>query len=259
MINFLVRKRPKIRETGWKRPIPDRLTYAIGDLHGCADLLSDILNRIDADLNARGVETAKVVFLGDYLDRGAESDLVLSNLQTLSSEFPDDVVCLKGNHEQMMLDALSHPKKYGAPWLRNGGLRTIASFGVSGVHDRSSVDEIADALNALRGALPDGQEEWLRSLPVWHRAGDVLFVHAAADPTRAPDAQVEQALIWGHSDFRVKPRRDGIWVVHGHTVVDAPEVSNGVISVDTGACFTGVLTAVALAPGEPPRFIDVGR
>ncbi len=79
-------------------------------------------------------------------------------------------------------------------------------------------------------------------------------VHAALDPLLPVDHQPSGTLIWGHADFGKLPRQDGQWVVHGHTIVDAPRILDGVISVDTGAYATGRLTMARITPDGQVSF-----
>lgn len=106
----------------------------------------------------------------------------------------------------------------------------------------------------LQAALGPELTGWLAGLPTSVLSGTVLAVHAAADPRAAPQAQPEDTLMWGHPDFFRIPRRDGIWVVHGHSIVPAAAAARGRIAVDTGAYASGVLSAVCL-DGGAPRFV----
>ncbi|QIE45252.1 serine/threonine protein phosphatase [Pseudohalocynthiibacter aestuariivivens] len=225
---------------------PDRPLYVIGDVHGRADLIEPLLQSIDADVSAHGHTAPLLVFLGDYVDRGEHSDEVLVHLQELSTAMPDEVVCLMGNHEQMMLDFLDDPAGRGARWLVNGGLQTLASFRIGGLGLNSPVEDMADAGDALLAAMPAGMLDWLRTLPRWRQSGNVVCVHAAMNPARAPIDQDERAMLWGHRDFTTTRREDGLWVVHGHTIVKEPEMHNGRIAIDTGAYHSNRLTAAAI-------------
>jgi len=204
----------------------------------------------------QGRDNATVVFLGDYIDRGEQSCSVLDWLRWLDWHHGEDVICLRGNHEEMLIDFLSDPLGRGKRWLRNGGLQTLASYGVGGVTERSEGAGLIHAANELRMALPDGMEEWISELPLLWQSGDLVCVHAALDPLRSLEDQSATTLIWGHASFLSRARADGLHVAHGHTVVEAPEVANSRIAVDTGAYFTGILTAAAVYPGHPVRFLQ---
>lgn len=206
----------------------DKPFVAIGDVHGRADLLESLLDKL-----AKDAPDAQLLFVGDYIDRGEESAQVLRRIMQL-----DDAICLMGNHERMCLDFIEHPEEKGPRWMRNGGLQTVASFGVSG-----SPNDLVPLRDAMVAEMGEDMLAWLKALKLWHKNGNVYAVHAAAHPEEPIDGQGEKPLIWGHSLFRKQPRIDGQWVVHGHTIVDTPTVSQGVVSIDTGAYATGRLTA----------------
>lgn len=226
-------------------PAPESPFYAVGDVHGRADLLAEMLGLIDTDAAAQGMPDAPIVFLGDYVDRGPEAGATLATLRALD---PARVACLMGNHERMLLDALDRPVERGDRWLTHGGMETLASYGLAHLFD---AQEIA---TRLRAALPQGMEAWLRALPATWRSGDVICVHAALDPAVSPAAQDPRVLLWGRPPRRA--RSDGLWVVHGHTVVETPEITGRRVAVDTGAWVSGRLTAAAITPGAPIRFLS---
>ncbi len=226
---------------------PDAPFVAIGDIHGCATALADVLTRIDAVH-----PDVPVVCVGDYVDRGEKSREVLAQLMELSTARGADFVCLLGNHEKMLLDFLGDPAGKGPRWLRFGGLQTLASFGVR----YGGTSGLVDAANGLVEAMGPDMIAWLRDRPLMWQSGNVAVVHAGADP-RAPLAdQSARTLIWGHPDFEAVAREDGVWIVHGHTIVDAAKASQGRIAIDTGAYATGRLTAAHIAPGGV-SFIEV--
>ncbi len=230
---------------------PDTLFYAVGDIHGRVDLLEPLLEKIDADQAVHGAGTPPpLVFLGDYVDRGDHSAQVLEKLFALARDFPDQVVCLMGNHERMMLEFLDDPAGRGTRWLRNGGLQTLASYRIGGLGERAGGEELMEACEALEQALPKGMEAWMRALPLRWQSGNICCVHAAMDPHLAPEDQARRTLLWGHPDFFTQAREDGVWAVHGHTIVANPERAGGRIAIDTGAYYSGRLTAAAISAGE---------
>ena len=223
---------------------------AIGDIHGRADLLAALLTSLDHHL----VDVGRVdlVTVGDYVDRGGQSAAVLSllqqrHLETSGTEKP--LISLLGNHEAMMLAFLDEPETQGRRWLRNGGLQTLESFGIGGVTDTSQGESLTVAAEALRSAMPAGQEDWLRSLPTHWPSGNVHVVHAGADPTEPIADQPDATHVWGHPDFDTVRREDGQWVVHGHTITDMPGSDRqGRVAIDSGAYATHVLTAALIEP-----------
>lgn len=213
----------------------DRPFAVIGDIHGCDDHLDRLLDKLSTE-----APEAETVFVGDYIDRGEQSAQVLRRLMHLEGAH-----FLLGNHERMCLDFIDYPEEKGPRWLRNGGLQTVASFGVSG----SANDPVA-LRDQMVTAMGDEMLAWMRNLPLSYRNGNVYAVHAAAHPEKPIEDQGEKPLIWGHPKFGKQPRRDGLWVVHGHTIVDMPKVSQGVVSIDTGAYATGRLSAAIFAGND---------
>ena len=165
-----------------------------------------------------------------------------------------DTFCLRGNHEEMMMEFLEAPAEGGAHWLHKGGQQTLESFGVPMPGPTDA--EIRAAADALRRAMGDDLLEWLYARPLMYRNGNVVVVHAAMDPDRPVGDQLHRHLTWGHPDFLKTRRRDGLWVVHGHTVIKPAAARNGRISVDTGAFAGGSLTLAYIAPGAV-RFMSV--
>lgn len=208
-------------------PAPGSRLSVIGDVHGRADLLTKALDRT----------TGQVVLVGDYIDRGEDSADVLRLLM----ERPD-LICLMGNHEEMLLRTLDDPLRSGSRWLRYGGLQTMASFGVTGLAETTTGSALTDARDRLAERMGPDMIAWLRALPSVWQSGNVAVTHAGADPARPINDQDSKALRWGHPDFRRTARNDGLWVVHGHYVTEHPVMEKGRINVDTGAYASGRLT-----------------
>ncbi len=232
---------------------PEQVLLVVGDIHGCHSLLGQKLNDVDAYVKANAQHIGdfpRLVFVGDYVDRGEQSAQVLQWVFELQQVLPDQVICLMGNHERMMLDFIDDPAGRGVRWLRNGGLQTLASYNIGGLRERSDVEELTEASHALEAAMPDGLLEWLRALPLLHHSGNVCVVHAAMDPHLGPNDQTYNTLLWGHKEFMTTARSDGYWVVHGHTIVREPQITKSRISIDTGAYHSGRLTVAVVAPGS---------
>lgn len=226
---------------GFDAPLaPERPLAVIGDVHGRDALLGRLLGQV-----AERAPDAQVVLVGDLIDRGDQSAGVLRRVLGRG-----DLVCLRGNHEAMCLEFLDNPEALGPRWLFNGGLQTLASFGVGGVSERSRGDVLREARDRFETAMGEETIAWLRARPLWWRSGNVAVVHAGANPARPLEEQDEQALIWGHPRFGEVPRQDGLWIVHGHTILPEPVVEEGRIGVDTGAYATGRLTAALIGAGK---------
>lgn len=219
---------------------PAETFYAIGDIHGRRDLLQTLLTSLD--------EAVPIVLLGDYVDRGPDSAGVLQLVMRLETLSDRSVTCLLGNHEDMLLRFLDDPFAYAAVWFRNGGTQTLASYGIADIDEfEIEPDRVAHELAAAMGAT---MIRWLGTRPLIWTSGNVSAVHAAMDPSRALGNQPRRTCLWGHPKFPRKRRKDGQWVVHGHTIVDEPTVAGRVISVDTGAFDSGRLTAAEVSAGN---------
>jgi serine/threonine protein phosphatase 1 len=229
-------------------PAPERLTYVIGDIHGCRDALDTLLLLINED---RANRPADIVFVGDYSDRGPDSAGVL----TLLSQMAETSVCLLGNHDRMMLDFLDDPARNGPRWLHFGGQDTLRSYGIINAKGTSADERCEHQAAALTRAMGPGLIDWLRDRPLWWQSGTLIAVHALTETTKPMTQQTEKTLIWGRPDKKLRPRSDGNWVVHGHTIVATPTSVNGHVNVDTGAFQTGHLTA-AVFDGTAPRFLS---
>jgi serine/threonine protein phosphatase 1 len=223
---------------------PGESFFAIGDIHGRDDLLARLLTHLDDTDPA-----IRRVFVGDYVDRGEKSAAVLDRLRALQSRTPN-TICLLGNHEQMLLDFLESPARNSSRWLRYGGLQTLASYSIPPVSETAPDEKWEEVRDRLREAMGAGTEAWIKGLPTLWQTGNVAVLHAGADPALPRGYQDPSTLIWGHPDFETTPRRDDMWVVHGHTIVETPAAGLGRISTDTGAYATGVLTAAWIRPGS---------
>jgi serine/threonine protein phosphatase 1 len=242
--------KPPSEKRAGKPAVPDgRKLYAVGDIHGCADLLDALLEKIDKD--ARGIKNATLIFLGDYVDRGPDSKGVLDRLVQLG-DGKQDCIFLKGNHEAVMLDFLDDPEEM-LHWLDWGGEETLLSYGLRGVLRRSA-EELGEN---LRAAMPAAHLDFLRALPLTHIEGDYLFVHAGLRPGVPLEDQEEEDLLWIRHLFHdaAPEKRPAHIVVHGHQPLRRPLDAGWRIDVDTGACWSGALTAVALE-GDKRRFIS---
>ncbi len=238
--------------------IPEgQLVYAIGDIHGEADLLRKLLVklRIDADNHAQRAAIT-LIFLGDYLDRGPDSRQVLDILT--SDPFPEaSVHFLRGNHEQALLDFLITPIEAQA-WLRFGGIETLSSYGVRASPGLSDPARLVGLAQELAERLPKTHLAFLRNTRLMSIIGDYVFVHAGIRPGISLAAQQPDDLLWIRDGFVDRPFSSDHAVVHGHTIVDVPVVMGNRIAIDTGAYATGVLTALALS-GKDRRLLQVGQ
>lgn len=225
--------------------------YAVGDIHGCLHLLKDLWQRIRQDARANPAEEHVEIFLGDYLDRGLDSYGVV---EALSTPPPPgwQRVCLRGNHEQLMLDFLESPASLEF-WRQNGGLETLASYGVdvSRTRDMSQAEAVA---KELASKMPPHHLSFLRNLPVYLSIGQYFFVHAGVRPGVPLDRQRQEEMLWIRDAFLHSDMDFGKVVVHGHTPVETPQQRKNRINVDTGAYLTGKLSCAVLE-GDSVRFL----
>lgn len=221
--------------------------YAIGDIHGRADLLDRLLLRVGHDVadRDRGQERATLVFLGDYVDRGDRSREVIDRLLELEGSARYETVFLKGNHEDAMLRFLRAPEG-NADWLSYGGLATLMSYGVREVAQAMPPERLRAAAAQLAENLPAAHLRFLDRLRLTWQSGGYFFCHAGVCPDLAQAEQPEDSLLWGDPDFFERAWKEGLRVVYGHHVRAAPEIGPNRIGIDTGAYFTGRLTALRL-------------
>lgn len=228
---------------------PEQPFCVVGDIHGRADLVLRI-----ADLIARDYPGITTIFVGDLIDRGDQSAEVLDLMMANSTCSEQPIVCLKGNHEEMCLSFLGDPTGPGRNWLRHGGLQTLASYGVAPVHPGSDDEDLMAAGEELKERMGEATVDWLARRPLFWTSGNVLVSHAGANPSRSIKSQKEKDLVWGHPDFYWMPRRDGRWVIHGHTVHANVTLEAGRIATDTGAYATGRLGGVFVEKGRARSF-----
>jgi serine/threonine protein phosphatase 1 len=232
---------------------PDGLRiYAIGDVHGRDDLLAEAHDKMAADLAARPAADHRLIHLGDYVDRGPGSAAVIERL-VRAMEGDARVLCLKGNHEEMLLEFLDHPGDGGPTFFSNGGLATLTSYGLPDHHFFSNGHMIA-AADRLASAMPAAHRAFLKSLKLSATFGDFFFCHAGVRPGVPLDRQAPHDLTWIRGAFLNSDADFGKVVIHGHTPVDRPEIRPNRIDIDTGAVFTGTLTTIAVE-GTSYRFL----
>ncbi len=234
------------------------LTYAIGDIHGHMALLAKLLNMIHTDA---GGAPHRLIFLGDYVDRGPESFNVVQTIRKLKKQDPDNVIAIMGNHEDMMVtafralrtdnDQIIHDNRAMINvWLSNGGKETLAEYLN---HDPVDIDtHIA----------------WLDMLPTSFQTEYHFFCHAGITPARPLFAQPDHILLWTRDWWCHPATGEGYTfdkhIVYGHTPTrdGLPRAYDGSTGLDTGSFFAGVLTAGVFdtsQPGGPLRFLQARR
>lgn len=224
---------------------------AIGDIHGELDRLKDLHRQVRAYAAEMFPDSALLfIHLGDLIDRGPDSRGVIDYLMEFEASTTPRPVTLRGNHEQMMIEAhdgLDTQSAAWKVWTRNGGAETMGSY--------AGETPLAVARHLA----------WLESLPTVHEAPEagLVFVHAGIDPDLFPDCG-DRIRMWTRRKEFMDPRcwtapaLRGLRVVHGHTPTDdfRPELAGDGrrLNIDTGAVYGGQLTAALLRPGEPDMF-----
>ena len=239
----LVSRKPAPR---YEVPVGRRV-YAIGDIHGRADLLEALLAAIDADAAQRPPADTLLVFLGDLVDRGPDSCPVVERLMRIrDADAP--VRFLMGNHEEVFLRAIAGDLKALRFLIKIGGRATILSYGIS-TQDYASLD--FEALSErLRALVPPAHVEFLSSFEEWIEIGDYLFVHAGIRPGIDLAAQKSSDLRWIRDDFLDSRDDFGKLVIHGHSITEEIDERPNRIGIDTGAYASGRLAAIGLEGDE---------
>lgn len=219
--------------------------YAIGDIHGRFDLMISLLRVICSDAeNFDDDRSTRIVFLGDYIDRGDETAQVLSALRSLWAHAAGGITFLRGNHEDALLAFLADPVS-GRRWLDYGAEQTLASYGIPQPPRNPSDNGLRQTRDELSIAM-DEDVAFLGAMPSHAKRGDVLFTHAGCNASAKEIELDAKAMMWGHPSALVDAPIPGTLVVHGHYDSVEPVNCPGRICVDTGAYYSGRLTAVRL-------------
>ena len=237
-------------ETSKPRIADGTRIYAVGDVHGRADLLEALLARIDTDLTAYPIAQSVQVFLGDYIDRGPYSREVVDLL--IKRRRQHTMVYLTGNHENYAAEFIRNPSAW-PDWKAIGGVNTLLSYGVT-PSTRVDQKERQELSVAFGQALPDDHRRFLESLALSFTCGDFFFAHAGVRPGIPLEQQRQTDLLWIREDFLLHEEDFGKVVVHGHTPAMEPDIKPNRINIDTGAYATGRLTCLVIE-GDEMRFI----
>ena len=222
---------------------PDSRCYAIGDVHGCLDQLSLLLETIIHDNAARPpVSKVYVVTVGDLIDRGPDSRGVIERLLNPLEGF--ETHYLRGNHDIALLTFLENPDFFPV-WKPFGASETLMSYGVKPPLFEDP-EQFRIAHDELVRAMPPEHVSLLNKLVPYVIFGDYLFVHAGIRPGIAIEDQNRYDLRWIREPFLSDAKEHGCVVVHGHTIVGRVEERPNRIAIDTGAYHSGVLTALAV-------------
>lgn len=202
-------------------------TFVIGDIHGCSDLLAELLEKI----KPLGQDDT-VIFIGDYIDRGPDSKGVIDIILNLKREH-HRVITLLGNHELMLLNAI---KGYAEKdFLSMGGEATLQSYSIP-----------IESINDLLVRLPEDHLAFFEQLlPCWENE-EYIFVHAGLQPGIHLTQQSPDWLFWSRDEFIKSSYDFGKKVIYGHTPYDHPKIDTNKIGIDTGAVYGNTLTCLIL-------------
>ena len=220
---------------------PGVRVYAVGDIHGRADLLQALIAAVDADDAARGPAQTTVILLGDLVDRGADSAGVIALARAWQAR--RTVRIIAGNHEEMFLDSFADVEVL-RHFLRHGGKETVLSYPVD--PGDYAVADYEQTQTLMEAAIPRTDREYLASFEDMIRIGDYLFVHAGIRPEVPLAEQETKDLRWIRAIFTDCREDYGFTVVHGHTITPEVDVQPNRIGIDTGAYASGRLTALGL-------------
>lgn len=197
----------------------------MGDVHGCLDMLRRLIDKIDWR-----PDEDSLIFLGDYIDRGADSKGVVDYVLELT-KVSVRVQCIMGNHENILLDFLNT----GEPRLliMNGGIPTLESYQAA----NKNVDD---------PMIPHDHAAFFKSLPTYIELEDYYVVHAGFRPDVAIEDQSLEDLIWIREPFIFSDYDFGKTVIFGHTPIAEPLMMDNKIGLDTGAVYGNRLTCLEL-------------
>ena len=184
-------------------------TFVVGDIHGrCAQLLNLL------DMLPRDAQKDALVFLGDLIDRGADAPGCVEHIMKLRRESPERVICLRGNHEQMLLDFVDGQATI---WLTpvTGGERTFEQYTGRAVRVHSEQD-LEEMRRVFAESVPREHLEFMQSLPFYYEDDHAIYVHAGLDEGKHPRESSPMSLLWMrdmdfYKNYRGKP------CVFGHT------------------------------------------
>ncbi len=233
----------------------DRRIYAIGDIHGRLDLLDQLLGMLVADNALRPTKQRRLILLGDLIDRGPHSAQVIERVRALHGS-GGNIGLVKGNHEEIFVMAARGDQGAVGFFRRIGGVETLASYGLPPSLS-ADMDDQAIA-HWMLNHIPRADVDFLDSFVDHMTVGDYLFVHAGIRPRVAIAEQRPSDLRWIRGDFLNHAGRHDKMVVHGHSIT--PEVENltNRIGIDTGAYYSGRLTAIGLE-GADRWFMQTGE
>jgi serine/threonine protein phosphatase 1 len=211
-------------------------TIVVGDIHGCYKELKQLIVDLE-DNQEYNKDTDRLIFLGDYIDRGKDSYQVVQYIKELQKN-NDNVIALMGNHEQMCIDFMTQNTE---SWLWNGYGVTLDSYG--------------------NYAKLEKDIEWMKKLPLYYEDEHFVYVHAGINPNKPLKENSDYELLWERENFLYNRTKFDKTVVFGHTPsltvmggYKPYRTSAGNIGIDTGCVFGGYLTALIIEDDKVEKF-----
>ena len=224
-------------------------TFVVGDIHGrCAQLLNLL------DMLPRDPRTDTLVFLGDLIDRGADAPGCVDHILKLRRENPERIICLRGNHEQMLMDFL---ESHTSIWLTpvTGGERTFEQYTLKHVRVETEAD-LEEMRRVFEEKFPPEHLAFMKSLPFYYEDEHAIYVHAGLDEGKHPSESSPMSLLWMrdmdfYKNYRGKP------CVFGHTPTPLLPlrgrlgrhgiyISHSAVGLDTGYNHQSPLSCISL-------------
>lgn len=222
--------------------------YAIGDIHGRLDLLDQLLDRIINDSKARGEAESHLILLGDLVDRGPDSAGVVRRAMELANADEGSeggtIRFIKGNHEEVFIEAARGDPQSTRFLNRFGGRETILSYGLT-AEEYEALD-FEDMTDWMLNNIPRSHVDFLDDFEDMIEVGDYVFVHAGIKPQVPLTDQKTEDLRWIREEFLSWRQPHEKIVVHGHTIMLEVDEHPNRIGIDTGAYHSGRLTAIGL-------------
>lgn len=222
------------------------LTFVIGDIHGMSDALDSVLQGVYDYIHRKSIDEYKIIFLGDYIDRGPDSQRVVETIRQLQLVSPDRIITLRGNHEQMLLDAFDDPM-HGELFYFNGGKQTLQSYNLPDLED-----------------LPARHMKFFRETRHCYEDELRYYVHAGVSPYRKLSEQNNEDRLWIRESFLASPGPFEKYIIHGHSPRDRVDLYAGAkakyrMNLDFGAVFGGSLVCAFFndTQAEPFDYIKI--
>lgn len=218
-------------------------TIVIGDIHGCYNELVDMIQTLETE-GEYNKNTDRLIFLGDYIDRGKDSNKVVKYIRELQRN-NDNVIALMGNHEDMCI-AYNKDKFANYDWLGNGADATLESY-----------DDERQFMSDLM---------WMKTLPLYYEDEHFIYVHAGINVYKPMNEQRRDHLLWVRESFIYSNTPYDKKVIFGHTPsllvgrhTTPYYTQTGNIGVDTGCVYGGCLTALIIEDDKIEGFYQIDK